>query len=147
MGVDGWLLLLCVCLVFLGPVAVVIKYIEWLPAIQWSAIEFGILVFVVVSLFADLLTCGVGAFAGIALWRQDRRGPIVAKIYLAIRPIAVLGLWIAEGILLAPSRPPIYRVISSAVASAIWFAYLERSERVRNTFEPDYYLWVHLKKS
>jgi len=129
-GVAGWLLFLCISLVFVGPIAIALKYLEWLPAARWSVIPTDIRMYIGLSFVVDFLLAAFGALAGTALWRRHPLALAVTKVFLVIRPILVCGKWIAERQLLAPANPPVYPVLASVVASAVWFAYLEKSERV-----------------
>jgi hypothetical protein len=140
-GVHGWLLFLCFCLVLVAPAGFIVKYLEWLPAVQWSRIEPGLRSFIYVSTLVDLVVMSLGVIAGIALWLENRSGPALAKIYLITRPVIVAFTWMLERRMLAPSTAEFRHVVGSIIASAIWFAYLEKSERVRNTFEPEFFRW------
>jgi len=72
-------------------------------------------------------------WAGIWLWSEDRRGLSMAKAYLLVAPVIVISLY---GILalsgLTVNLPII--VFQRLIYSAIWYACLTRSKRVRDTF-------------
>jgi hypothetical protein len=72
-------------------------------------------------------------WAGFWLWCEDRRGLSMAKAYLLVAPVIVISL---DSILvlvgLEIDLPRI--VFQRLIYSAVWYAYLARSKRVRNTF-------------
>jgi hypothetical protein len=124
-----------------GPLAFLVKYTEWLPGVEWSRMPSEIKVYIFVSFAFDGMITIVGLVAGTLLWRRLAVGTSFCKMYLIVRPVLKLAFFLFEKVYLIPSKPSFYPVFDACVASIIWYAYLEKSERVRNTFEKDYYEW------
>jgi hypothetical protein len=131
-GVSGWLLFFCISMTVFGP------FFE--GKIAFTALR-NLTRTISVGTMLRLLSVGTIYFglsifsiwAGIWLWSEDRRGLSMAKAYLLVAPVIVISLY---GILalsgLTVNLPII--IFQRLIYSAVWYAYLTRSKRVRDTF-------------
>jgi len=145
-GVGGWLAFFCFILVALNPLLTVLSFfgihktIEALRTLNPEAAR-------TLDSFTSLtgvLSFALAAFsivAGILLIRRARNAVIVAKIYTASVPtVALLTLLAVFGSTASPDmregmvQGGVQDLIKSLGFFAIWFTYLCRSRRVRNTY-------------
>jgi hypothetical protein len=131
-GIGGWLLLLVLQL-FSGGVAVGIVGFTVLYASFRVSREpnLGLCLYG----FVALLFGGTGILAGVQLVRKKKHGVLMAKVYVSIFGcFALLVAFVASNM-----TPPHQSLIGSAVQgvaiSALWFVYLLRSRRVKNTYQ------------
>ena len=126
-GVGGWLLLFCVSLVVVQPLALLFEAVNSRDA------------FVVGFNFL------LGAFAiytGVALWRVATNALRLVKVYFVV-VLIVATLAIASGILTAPatraSQTPsqdnfLTVGFRALISVAIWWSYFKKSKRVKATY-------------
>jgi hypothetical protein len=128
-GVGGWLLVLCLLLLFWQPISfglLASGVLDHLATGGWP---------LALGLFVRVLVTAVGIAAGLALLKRESGAIRLAMVSL--------GLTAATDILVyttpifpsnrLPGTTPFY-VIASLAYSGIWIGYLARSRRVRNTF-------------
>jgi hypothetical protein len=126
-GVRGWLGFLCLKFMFLSPAVILIQL-----AMNWRAITAGAEPAIAETIV--LAAIGWGVFIGIRLNQIHPRAIRLAKIYFAIF-LALDGLGSISLVFNSQGIRGL-STVSGAVTSALWLAYLYRSERVRNTFAP-----------
>ncbi len=147
-GVRGWLAVYCAVLIVINPLVTFysffsahqgIELLRKLDQPSWSAkvLEEFILFWGVPS----FTLVGFGVVAGILLVRRSRNAVIVAKIHTAAVPtLSVLALVASFGV---PGSPEMQgALILGAIKSlgyslgyfAIWFTYLCRSRRIKETY-------------
>lgn len=144
-GVGGWLLLLVVGLMFLGPLMGVGRLYGDLMSAEdqnpnlrtlesWSTFKSA-------NLWTFLVVAGLSFYAGLGLARRrDMAAVTRAKIVLWVTgPVAavIMGLLIPYAVFGKARLSPelIGAVIASAIAAAAWTAYLSKSKRVRATYD------------
>jgi uncharacterized protein DUF2569 len=151
-GVGGWLAIFIFSIVFVGPAYhfwyAVQHYTDNMELIAGSEHPHSLYVFYLVQTATRIAVYGYGMFAGILLWRIRPNAVQHAKqflIVLLVLPVAnfVMGInWftlifseeartIALSSSLARTVPVILR---AAIYSAVWYAYLSRSERIQVTY-------------
>lgn len=147
-GVGGWLLFLIVTMLFVGPLA----YVNSLLRSYHSAIEnfarvphpYAHSLFIVVEQLAGLALYGYGVFAGVQLWKKRPSAVMHAKRFLLLYAAYHLADF-AMGMNFASIMDPagtLRRYLSRQLPSQgrllvypiVWYLYLLRSKRVRNTF-------------
>lgn len=145
-GVGGWLLLLVVGLMFLGPVIgagrinedimfVESQYPNLLNIQKWSTFKSA-------TWWSFLVVCCLSFYAGIGLAKgRDISAVKRAKILLWIigpaasivtgvfMPLVIFGKFVSDMKFLGT-------LITSIVVSAIWTTYLSKSRRVKATYTP-----------
>ena len=143
-GVGGWLFFFCLGLMVFTPL---VNIVGLFSSYQEASLFFQHFPrFHIVAIVDVLLSIGIicfGIFAGVALLKQTYNAVRLAKWYLS-----TLLLYPVVGSLLLlmtdlPSEAN-SAIISATVASgfrplvffAIWYSYLNKSLRVRNTFQP-----------
>jgi hypothetical protein len=141
-GVRGWLLVLCLYLMLLVPLAAVLGLVgAWQSAASSPALQSALI-------FEVLFELGLAAFAlyaGMALYRIRPNAVAIAKIYFIVTlTLGTLGVgFILLGAVAQTSDralanmlrgPAAFAVLRQIVVSAAWLFYLERSERVRTTY-------------
>ena len=143
-GVKGWLLFLCINLAILSPLirvyflatsyAGIQEYMLFLPRLR------------AVTIVQSILSVGIILFciyAGIGLWMVRPGAVGTAKLFLLVS----LGYGVVEIVLqyisIHPFEPDgawvtnvVRDFIRAAVTTAIWYAYLHKSTRVRETYGP-----------
>ena len=141
-GVGGWLLLFCLQLTIFNPISSVYNLVSGYSGLKNHFNTFpGLWTFFISD---AILSSGIiifSIYAGISLW-QTRKGAVkIAKIYLLVFIIYS----VVEGILLFTAGLPSQALnsiigettkdfVKSLVYFAIWYSYLVKSKRVKNTF-------------
>jgi hypothetical protein len=121
-GVAGWLLFLCITLVFLVPLGAGAEvWGFWQRAFAGATSE-RIAAMVTVI---DVLVVGVGIAAGILMYRTRPIGLRLAKLFFAVRLLLGLASMV-EG--------PSLQAVNVIAVSSAFLVYLYRSERVKNTY-------------
>lgn len=143
-GVGGWLLLLILSLMFLGPLigaghinsdfmSVEDKYPNLKTVAEWGLYKSA-------TWWTFLLVGCLSFYAGLGLVkRRDHLVVKRAKIILwAIGPVASVVLGVFIPILIFGKAEPdpqfVVSMIASIIATAIWTAYLSKSKRVKATY-------------
>lgn len=133
-GVTGWLLILCITLTFIAPI--VQGRIGLIALSNLSRADVLNAVTTVRLLGVGFIYLGLSIFslcAGLSLWREDPRGPAVAKFYLCFSAALVISLHIA--LYLTGVQARLARIIfQRLVYSTTWYAYLTFSKRVREVY-------------
>jgi hypothetical protein len=134
-GVMGWLLFLCVSLTVFAPL--VQGRVAWIALINLAttvSTSHSGSILRLSSVGATYVTLSIFSFcAGLLLWLEDPWGVSVAKAYLWTAPILVISLYfILAHNGLQVNLPRI--IFGRLVYSAVWYAYLSTSERVRATY-------------
>lgn len=141
-GVRGWLLLLCIALIYLAPLARLMEALATLSTLSTMAPgdKQGL---ALVDLAAGVFFIAFSITAGVKLRRARPGADRVAKVFLAFNFAyalvawpAVLRIYDVELSDLDFGDPDVLRGFVPLVSSAIWYAYLARSRRVRNTYGP-----------
>lgn len=145
-GVGGWLLLLVVGLMFLGPLmgagrlsaditSIESQYPNLLSIPVWSTFKSA-------SWWSFVVVCCLSFYAGLGL-AKGRDFSVVkrAKILLwIIGPVAsiIMGLFIPLVVIGKVESDPQFfgSLIASVIGAAIWTAYLSKSRRVKATYAP-----------
>lgn len=142
-GVGGWLVFLCISLTILGPAFTILINAAALREVSWSALEqiprLGLLLRVI--LIIELWLVVYSMMAGLSLWRAQPCAVQRAKSFLRWLLIAravEVGLPFvmdlpeaAASVIAAESEKDLIRAL---IFVGIWHTYLNRSARVRNTF-------------
>jgi|GEM_PF-894471 len=144
-GVAGWLLLLVVILMFLGPLSALgsvqneIELIEATsPSLQSSDLWHNIKQAIWVLFF---IRTGLTLYAGYGL-SKGRTPDVVRRaiiiLWVAFPGILLLNFFVVSWLIGQISLDPTFvgQLIGSALAAAIWTAYLLKSKRVNATYYP-----------
>jgi len=142
-GVKGWLLLLCVAMTILMPLFTLGNLgLAWIASKLYldtfSSLHTLILVDSVLSI--GLMVFSI--YAGYALWSIKQNAVRTAKAYL----LTTLAYSILMPMVIIGTSDPIMdnsiiteiglkQAFSGIIAFAIWFTYLNRSKRVRTTYD------------
>jgi hypothetical protein len=141
-GVKGWLLWFCLVLTVFNPLLTVYNLVSGYT--QASPLFDRFPGFRVVTILDFVLSAGIvcfGIYAGIALWKKRDGAVRTAKGYLqTFLAYAVIEsvLPFMAGLPSAANEVMLPEVLKSGfrglVFFAIWYSYLNRSKRVKNTF-------------
>ena len=141
-GVGGWLLVFCVILTILIPLFKLPSLFSTYRDASRLFESFPRLYFIV--LLNTVLGVGLiifSIYAGVSLWQKNSKGPVIAKRYLFVYLVYAFfsnGLLFLAGLpteaIEAVLREAFLNIFNSAIFAGIWYAYLERSIRVKNTF-------------
>ena len=128
-GVGGWLLVLCLLLLFWQPLSsalVASSTLASLPVRGWPLL---------LVLLTRVVVAGFGIAAGLALLGRRPGAVTLAKVSLAVSAATDVAVYTAPFVPSnrAPGDTPVYIAVSLGY-SAVWIVYLVRSTRVRNTF-------------
>lgn len=143
-GVGGWLLLLVIGLMFLGPLmgagrinadfmSVEDQYPNLKSVAEWGTYKSA-------TWWTFLIVCCLSFYAGLGLVRERNITAVKrAKIILwVIGPLASLILGVFLPVLIFGKSEPdpqfVGSMIASIIAAAIWTAYLSKSQRVKATY-------------
>lgn len=128
-GVRGWLLVLCFLFIVWGPIELAVVAASALPALPVRGLSLGIV------LIGRILVTAFGVAAGLALASQ--RGAAVEMARAAIVLSAVSDAFVYLTPYMPNNRMPgdtPFYVAASIAYWTVWFLYLTRSRRVRNTY-------------
>jgi hypothetical protein len=138
-GVRGWLLFLCLLLMIVSPLTVLYQTSEIVRSRLWTHLTVGLLFYVVY-----LGLAGFSFAAGLSLLLMRRNAVTVAKLFLSATAIFAVTfyLWMAWRSWTDPTLDPVElasRVLPGPILfMAVWYGYLAKSKRVRNTYPHDY---------
>ena len=138
-GVSGWLLFFCVSLTILGPLEILYPLLRALISGGTSLLSTNIPnnIFTPSAIF-KFVTYGVtiyGIVVGIRLWLTKPHALREAKIFLIIvlgRNILYFAFSIASGVGL---RQVLVVAIREIFSFVVWWIYLRKSIRVKNTYQ------------
>lgn len=142
-GVRGWLLLLAISLTILDPIAIVLGVFGALYLPESNLEKYPeMLNFLLVSGGARLALAVFSIYAGVSLWRIQPGAPTIAKRYFQAATVySALSLLLPRMVGL-PDELHRQMAGASLVSSvttlcyiAAWYTYLEKSKRVRATYE------------
>ena|SRR5277367_398837 len=131
-GVEGWLAFLVFYLLFLVPLGTGIGLAEELRLLLAGGLaqkdaSFPNLIYWVVALFVACM----GIYAGIALWKLFPNAVAATKRFLIAFLIASVVISIVRYHTL---EDRVWRIADALVFFLVWYAYLNRSKRVANTY-------------
>jgi hypothetical protein len=142
-GVGGWLLFFCISLTVLAPLATIASIITVFKDVSALFNQFpGLLVITSVDIFLSMGLMTLSVYAGIGLWRIRPGAVLMAKRYLfcflGYQAIAAVLPFLAG--LPSAANEAMYADVGkdmfrSALYFAIWYSYLNKSQRVRATYE------------
>lgn len=141
-GVGGWLMYMCVGLVFLGPAAILFQIFATLQTLDLIATEWP--GFRPVFAMISLLSVGIalfGIYVGVRLWGAHQDAVKKAVFYF----YAQAGIPVLELFMVLNSAIPsdlqsdvvsgqIRHIFMAMVWAGIWVSYLKKSRRVKTTF-------------
>lgn len=142
-GVRGWLLLFCVSLTILSPLITVFNIISGYQEVSpYIAVFPGLLTITIIDAVLSIALTGFSIYAGIALWKIRTNAVKIAKKYL----LTMLGYSILSAFLpfMAGLPSEANQSMISGVAKslfraiiyvAVWYSYLNKSVRVRETYD------------
>jgi len=144
-GVKGWLLLLCLILILVNPVASINNiYSSFKISSTFFELYPGLKLITVID---GILSIGIvyfSVYAGISLWRVRPNAIAIGKAFLlTFMSYAVVAniLPFLAGLPANANEAMIAQafigVLRSAIFAFIWYMYLEKSKRVHSTF-PDH---------
>ncbi|HBA53902.1 DUF2569 family protein [Syntrophorhabdus aromaticivorans] len=141
-GVQGWLLLLCINLTILDPLAALLNLVVTTSATKPF--------FEQQPAFLRLLlingTCSIGlavfsVYAGISLWKVLPRAVTIARKYLSVAFLyAVVSLFLPamtglpENVRKEIAGAGLLNSVVTVAYLAVWYQYLKRSRRVAATY-------------
>jgi hypothetical protein len=142
-GVGGWLLFFCLGLTVLSPLitlgSLVASYSE---SSQYFDTFPGLLVITVIDTFLSVGLMAFSIYAGVGLWRIRPGALQTAKKYLlwflaylaiaAVLPFMAGLPSAANDVLIGEVAKSTFRGV---IYFAIWYSYLNKSQRVRGTYE------------
>lgn len=142
-GVGGWLLLFCLSLTFFNPLLSMRNLVAGYQGLQpyFQQIP-NLLIFAILHSLFSLGVIGWGIYAGAKLWRVRLNAVTIAKSYL----LGLIGYAILSTFLPFVTGLPgevaktlsigtVKVIPSTLVYMAIWYTYLNKSKRVKATFE------------
>jgi hypothetical protein len=131
MRVRGWLLILCVLLLVWQPLSQGLTMSELVDRLSLRGPGLAVI------LLARLLAAGLGIAAGLSLWQVKPGAVTIAKASLVYSALVDVIVYVTP---YSPSnRPPrdaTIILVASLAYYGLWLAYLLRSKRVKETFEP-----------
>jgi hypothetical protein len=142
-GIKGWLLFLCVAMIFIFPLKTVNmliqNYISSIP--YFNSYPSFLTINILDILFSSILLI-ISIYAGISLWQKKQNSLRLAKIFLWS---GIIYTFIQPTfILIADNLPKIVKdaMLKGSINDAlinftsffIWYLYLLKSKRVANTF-------------
>jgi hypothetical protein len=130
MPVRGWLLLLCILLTVWNPATMAV--------VAASRVGGGVpaSTMVLALLGVRLIVTSIGVAAGMALWHKRPGAVLLAKASLVLSAIEVIGrLSTRSGLSEAPPGTRLPLALTLIVFNAAWYLYLEKSRRVRATYD------------
>ena len=131
-GVEGWLALLVIYLLFLLPLGTIIGVVRRLHALPTEGIlQNGALLPALIYSVAAVWAAGMGIYAGTALWKSYPDAVAATKRFLAAFLISGVVISILHYHTLMDR---IWGIADALAFCLIWYAYLNRSKRVANTY-------------
>jgi hypothetical protein len=155
-GVGGWLLLFVLSLVIFGPAARVLNFLGgYRPSLEVfakSSHGYSLYMFYFIEQLTSFAVCGYGIVVGIRLWRicpgavQQAKRFLLSLLLFAFLDYTTGIVWFIGMTPGATQASALSRVLygqafmallQTAAYTAIWHAYLWKSQRVRMTFSQD----------
>jgi hypothetical protein len=132
-GIGGWLLLLCISLVFLGPITQALLAAKALRNLATARVPILTLVRLgsVGAIYSSLAI--FSCIAGVLLWLEKPEGVTVAKTYLVIGAVLPISLFVF--LHFAGLHVDLFLIIFRRLLySVVWYSYLTASRRVKMTY-------------
>ena len=138
-GVGGWLLLLCLNLTILRPLVTLISSVGAINTASLLSTQYpSFFNFVVIDTILGVGLMCFSIYAGVALWTVKSGAVKIAKTYLLV----FLAYSVIECLLLFTVGLPsdivleqgIKQILRSAAYFFVWYAYLNKSQRVKATY-------------
>jgi Protein of unknown function (DUF2569) len=131
-GVAGWLAFLVFYLLFLLPLGSGIGLVNKLrPLLTDASTRNGRLLPTLIFSVASFLAAGMGLYAGIALWKIYPNAVAVTKRFLVAFLLSGVATSAVQYHTLADR---IWGIADALAFCLVWYAYLDRSKRVANTY-------------
>jgi Protein of unknown function (DUF2569) len=142
-GVGGWLLFFCISLTVFSPlITIVMGVASYSVAFQLLDRFPGVMAVTVIDTFLSLGLMAFSVYAGVSLWRVKSGAVQTAKRYLSclLAYVVVASILpLMAGLPSEANEGMILEIIKDASKKvfyvAIWYAYLNKSKRVRATFQ------------
>ena len=142
-GVGGWLLLFCLGLTVFSPLITLGSLVfAFGESSQYFAQFPGLLVITVVDTLLSVSLMAFSIYAGVRLWGIRPGAVRMAKIYLlcflaylavsAVLPFMAGLPSVANAVMIGEVAKSTFR---GAIYFAIWYSYLNKSQRVRATYQ------------
>ena len=142
-GVGGWLLLFCLALTVFNPIITLVNFASGFPENVEYFDQFpGLLVITAIDVLLSLGLMGFSVYAGTGLWsirpgavQMAKRFLLCSLAYLAVASILpfMAGLPSAANEVMAVV---VFKDVFRGIAYfAIWYSYLNKSKRVRATYQ------------
>ncbi len=143
-GVGGWLLLLCISLTILSPALTTYNLVTGWDALTAAADTVaGAQTMAVIDVVLSVPLVVFMVLAGVALWLRRPRAVRIARAFLVtmvVYNVVLIFMPYLAGMSSAAIDAMMPDVVVTAIRgfvfSAIWLAYLARSERVKDTYAP-----------
>lgn len=131
-GIGGWLMFFIVILVFITPIYLLFDIVA-----NPTFYSFSSGVYDLSSIIWVLALAIWSVVVGISLWRRKENAVIWAKEFLIVSTVlGVFFIFFSYGLYTSEEQGILFvELFRSIIFFAIWFSYLNASERVRNTFK------------
>ncbi|MBN1384163.1 MAG: trypsin-like peptidase domain-containing protein [Elusimicrobia bacterium] len=126
--VGGWLLFFCISLTIINPLYNLVEIINMLKSFT---------VFVFIGSIFDIGLSIYGIYAGMSLWKIRPHAVKTAKRFLLVSLIYVVSITVLLIILGIINEEFIKIATRSVVYFIIWYSYLSKSKRVKETYGLD----------
>lgn len=143
-GVGGWLLFLCISLTIITPIVTILSIVFfWIEVSPFFLINTQLCTATYFYIGMRILICAYGIHAGSQLWMTAPDGLNLAKTFLwislAFGVFADFMFVFFSNLEATPDLPDfglemVAGAIKSPINFALWYGYLKKSKRVRNTF-------------
>lgn len=131
-GVEGWLYFIALILVVLDPVFI------FFQLVLDSSTNFALFIF-------NAIVIGFSIFVGVSIFRKKEKAIIWAKEFLiAYLALALIDLIFYFVFLDQSYETDSFNPIRNVLFAVIWLLYLNKSERVRNTFKNTKLNWKRM---
>jgi len=140
--VGGWLWFFCFSQIVLAPVITLYNIIISQSNIDYSYTPASVISWVFTETFFDIIICGLGIYVGISIFKIKDNAIQNAKYFLilflgykffsAVLP-NLFGM--PDNVINIVNRESIKDITRGIFTFAIWYIYLNKSERVKRTFK------------
>ena len=152
-GVGGWLVFFCVQLTILAPLfTLAMMSVSW-EQVKPAFAEFpGLKTAIVWESFGSVALIIYGFIVGCMIWNGNPNGRDIAKRFLLIRLVGFIAfefitlLLIPAALTMAALGGVIVAGFPQVVVTLAWWFYFKESERVRNTYGPEYTTTLQQKR-
>ncbi len=141
-GVGGWLLLLCVGLTILSPLATLGNIGNSLDTVKRFSAQFpGLATVTYVDFALSIAVMLFGIYAGAALWGVSKGAVKTAKTYFLVRLAYAAVAFVLPFLAGLPAQyndallqTGITGIVQAVIPFAVWYTYLVKSKRVKATY-------------